>query len=225
MIQDTSRKVEGPLIEMMTFIVLHFLTWCIQTSCIKLLYSNEPNLRSSAPLHAFDSFYGTASVYRPIGRSSTLLGTAKQCLNTWKIYFKSPILFASLSSCVLYATVLNGGIVTLGYMRWRHVPCIIIGLVIALQNLSMGSLRMAHWLHRRSQSLAKTASVLLWIIWTIVFLVAVLCFHVFEVKSSTWVLLLVMLVTLPSSISRVFGIIHSKLLKEWVEIEYIPMIS
>ena len=85
----------------------------------------------------------------------------------WKLYYKHPVFIMSFSFCLLYMTILDGGTLNTGYLKWRGVSDGVlggargIGAVFGL----VGTFAFPMMVKLYNGSLEKVAVVSVWAFW------------------------------------------------------------
>ncbi|GBG34583.1 Solute carrier family 40 member 1 [Hondaea fermentalgiana] len=216
-------------IAMETLMAWQILVLMLEMSCFRLAYHTEAALRTERPpldtsVTFFDP-YGSRSIYHPIGVSPRrpTLERAKRSLKRWRVYARSPVFLASLAYAALGVSILDLGILSLTYLRWRRLPVWIIGVLIGLRCFSCGLVSFVKYIHRWTGSLARTASLTLWVLWSTTF-PAILGFTLFGSSSKASLLFLMVVLIFSGPPLRAFALVHAKLLREWVEEEQVPTV-
>ena len=136
-------------------------------------------------------------------------------INRWREFFNSNICLVSISYSLLAMTILDTGIVSLSYLRWRKVSVLMIGIVVALNHMSFGVIGFVEYIHRRTDSLSLTASLIFWMVWFPT-VAAAAGFAFFKSSNNLTVLLVIILLILPPFFQASM-FVYFKLLREWVE--------
>lgn len=229
LVLDLGNPQQALFIALETAIFWQILCGILETSCFRLAYHTETALRTERPpldtsVTFFDP-YDSRSIYHPIGVAprQPRLEKLKRWLKRWRIYIQSPVFLASLSYAVLNLSVLDLGLLSLTYLRWRRLPVWIIGLLLGLRCFSCGLVTFVKYIHRWTGSLARTASLTTWVLWSTSF-PALLGFVLFSSTSKASVLFLMVVLVLSGPPLRAFALVHAKLLREWVEEEHVSTI-
>mmetsp|Transcript_20587 Transcript_20587/g.33516 ORF Transcript_20587/g.33516 Transcript_20587/m.33516 type:complete len:731 (-) Transcript_20587:691-2883(-) len=203
------------------------LFWLVVSSileivCYRMVYTILPKIKDQGPVYDssvyFNDPHGVYNVYSHIGVTGTsrFRTTARWIVKTCRVYFKSPVLFASISYSLLSATILDCGLVSLAYLRWCGLPGWFVGVLFAMKQFTYGIVSFTKYIHKCTGSLAKTTSLIVWVLWCVT-LFCILGFILLKAPSSLVFLLLAIVITTP--FIRTVALLHLKLVREWVEEE------
>jgi len=204
-------------------IIWQLLSFFLEVFCFRVAFFDDATLRTGLgdedeeDLHAINPF-GGSSIYRPIGVSPKVSRgeMVRQSLKAWRTYFRSPIFLASLSYVLLSASVIDCGLLTIAYLRWRMLPMWSIGALISLRCFTCGFISFVRSIHRYTGSLARTASLNLWMLWWSL-VPALLGFAFYDPLSKVSIGFFLIAIILSGPFLRAFSLVHSKLVREWVE--------
>jgi hypothetical protein len=152
----------------------------------------------------------------PAAAAEAVVRTAALWGKRWATFARSPFLLASIAYALLAASVLNCSFITLGYLRWAGAPVWVLGLLMGLSQLGWLLAALARKVHRATGSLARTASLSLWVVLACAAPAAV-ALLVLGTDSRAAALVLMASVVLTGPALRTFSAVHATLLKEWVE--------
>ena len=196
------------------------LATVVEVCAFRFVYESVTGIDEQGPVYERVNFfgaYGHENIYRHIStrNENSFINGIQWALKSFKIYWKSSVFLASISNALLNATVIDCGIVSLAYLRWRALPGWCLGVIVLLKHLPF-TFGYVKWIHQCTGSIARTSSLAIWIIWCLL-LVCTVAFNLFRHSVSLSFLTIAILITGPSL--RSLSLLHAKLVQEWVEEE------